>query len=92
MTERNFKVGDIVTIKGQGEMLLVEDCDKDVFPPPEERVWRCYGHGPPSSYWVRQGDIVRKATKELIILRHKEAAARNVSCNSPGCWCRKYVP
>ena len=92
MTDRDFKVGDVVTIKGQGEVILVENCDLDGDAIPEECVWRCYGHGPQKcSYWVRQKDIVGKTSKEVLQIRQQEARARKVDCNYPDCWCREYL-
>jgi hypothetical protein len=92
MTERDFKVGDIVTIRGRGEAILEEDCRVNTEQSSEETVWRCSGHGPPNNYWVRQKEIVAKATRDLLLSRHKEATARNVGCISPDCWCRRYIP
>ena len=90
MIERTFRVGDIVTIRGRGEWLLLENCGVIGFDP-ECRTWRCTGHGPPANYWVKQSDILGRASIATIVTRHKEAAVRKVSCNSPDCWCQKIL-
>ena len=77
MIERTFRVGDIVTVMGKGEYLLAENCGVTGFSP-DERVWRCKGHGPQKSdYWVKQKDILGRASIATIVTRHKEAARGN---------------
>lgn len=86
MTERNFKVGDIVTVKGLGDYKILS-IEKNIFC---DVVYHCEGHNYCKA-WFSEREIVRVASPATIILRHKEATARNIGCISPDCWCREYV-
>jgi hypothetical protein len=86
MTTRDFRVGDIVTVKGYGEFRVFE-VDENY---QGNVVYHCEGHGL-SRRWFHHNDIVGVASIDTIITRHKEAAARKLSCDTPDCWCRSIV-
>lgn len=84
--DRNFKAGDVVILKGQGEVLLVHSSVNA-----EYVCWECRMHGPSKcSYWTFEDKIIRKASAADVLARRAEARVRGVDCNNPDCWCRRF--
>jgi hypothetical protein len=76
---------------GHGIMLLVELVRTDNHVSLEWRG-RFIGHGPQDSigHWFPSDRVSCEATPEIVLKERTEADARNVGCNNPDCWCRKY--
>jgi hypothetical protein len=81
------KVGEIRAVFGGYGLMQVLEYD------PKLKAARMIGHGPPVSYaghWFPADQLGKPVGPEVVRYEREEARVRNVSCNSPDCWCRQF--
>lgn len=77
--------GEVRVVRGGYGLMLVLQHD--------ERGWvEMLGHGPAKStgHWFAVERLSEPVGAEVVLRERAEARARNVVCNSPDCWCRRF--
>lgn len=95
MNASDMKIGKLYIIDGGRGIMQLLELGRSDSQTGNQPFGRFYGHGPRASnehwgHWFALDRVVREATPEIVLKERVEADARNVGCNNPDCWCRKY--
>jgi hypothetical protein len=82
MLQLNIEVGQIWSVSGGHGLMQVAELDSSV------GAVLMRGHGG-STHWFYFDRLRTLCGPAEVKREQREAGARKVSCNSPGCWCLK---